>query len=116
MNSILVVEDERSLELLYQQELSQEGYHVFSTSTGEDALSILDKENIDLVILDLKLPQMSGLELLGRMLTKKRDMKVVINTAFANYKSDFTCWLADDYVIKSSDLSELKSTVRKHIH
>ena len=61
MNNILVVEDEKSLELLYKLELTEEGYNVLSASTGEDALLILDRENIDLVILDLKLPKMSGL-------------------------------------------------------
>jgi two-component system response regulator (stage 0 sporulation protein F) len=113
---ILVVEDEESLQLLYKQELSSEGYCVFSTSTAKDAMSILTKERFDLVVLDIKLPDMGGNELLEKMLLRHRNMKVVINSAYAQFKDDFSSWLADDYIIKSSDLSELKTTIHRNLN
>ena len=111
MQNILIVEDEENLQILYQQEISELGYNVLTTDSGEEALSILAKEDIDLVVLDIKLKGMNGLEALEDMLLKNRNLKVVINSAFASYKDDFSSWLADAYVIKSSDLGELKTAV-----
>ena len=113
MKPILVVEDEDSLRLLYEHELSDSGYKVITTSSGEDAISILAKQKVDLVVLDIRLTGINGLEALEEMLLKNRNLKVVINTAYANYKDDFSSWLADAYLIKSSDLSELKLTIQE---
>jgi len=112
MKKILVVEDEDSLRLLYQQELEQEGYDVVTVESGEKAIEVLESGPIDLVVLDIRLTGMNGLEALEEMLLKNRNLKVIINTAYANYKDDFSSWLADAYLIKSSDLSELKETVK----
>ncbi|MEE9171261.1 MAG: response regulator [bacterium] len=116
MKNVLVVEDEDSLRLLYKQELVEDGYNVIAVDSGEDALERLDKNKIDLVVLDIRLGGMSGLEALEGLLSKQRDLKVVINTAYANFKDDFSSWLADAYVIKSADLSELKSTIHRLIN
>ena len=113
MKNVLVVEDEDSLRLLYKQELSLEGLNVITVDTGEDAINKVKTTDIDLVVLDIRLSGMNGLEALEGMLAKRRDLKVVINTAYSNYKEDFSSWLADAYLIKSSDLSELKTTIHK---
>ena len=112
MKKILVVEDEDDLRLLYQQELEQEGYDVVTVESGEEAIKVLEKESINLVVLDIRLTGMNGLEALEEMLLRNRNLKVIINTAYANYKDDFSSWLADAYLIKSSDLSELKETIQ----
>ncbi len=112
MKKILVVEDEESLRLLYQEELKNEGYEVVTVESGEEAIEILEKNNIDLVVLDIRLTGINGLEALEEMLLKNRNLKVIINTAYANYKDDFSSWLADAYLIKSSDLTELKETIK----
>jgi len=113
MKTILVVEDEENLQILYSQELTDSGYNVITVESGEKAISILDKEKVDLVVLDIRLTGMNGLEALEEMLLKNRNLKVVINTAYATYKDDFSSWLADDYVVKSSDLTELKTSIAK---
>jgi len=110
--TILIVEDEESLRLLYKRELEEEGYKVETVASGEEAVKKIDGDHIDLVVLDIRLGGMTGLEALEEMLLKKRDIKVVINTAYASYKDDFSSWLADAYIIKSSDLTELKATIR----
>lgn len=113
MKKILVVEDEENLRILYKQELSEPEYDVITVESGEEALDVLKDEKIDLVVLDIRLTGMNGLETLEEMLLKDRDLKVIINTAFANYKDDFSSWLADAYIVKSSDVSELKSKVNE---
>lgn len=116
MKNVLVVEDEDSLRLLYKNELTEEGLNIITVDSGEDAMKRLGADNIDLVVLDIRLPGINGLEVLEGMLTRNRDLKVIINTAYANYKDDFSSWLADAYLVKSSDLSELKSTIRNLIN
>jgi DNA-binding NtrC family response regulator len=55
----------------------------------------------------------SGLQLLQKIVREKTDLPVILCTAFSCYKDDFSSWLADAYVVKSSDLTELKSEVRR---
>ena len=114
MSTILVVEDEESLRLLYQRELTSEGFQVISAESGEEAVQKLNGNSVDLVVLDIRLTDMNGLEALEEMLLKNRNLKVVINTAYANYKDDFSSWLADAYLIKSADLDELNYTYTCH--
>ncbi len=113
MKKILIVEDEENLRILYKQEISEPNYDVITVESGEEALTVLNDEKIDLVVLDIRLTGMNGLETLEEMLLKNRDLKVIINTAFANYKDDFSSWLADAYIVKSSDVSELKSKINE---
>ncbi|MCK4547634.1 MAG: response regulator [Candidatus Eisenbacteria sp.] len=113
MKTVLVVEDDESLRMLYEKELSDEGYRVLVVESGNAALDIIWKESCDAVILDIKMERPDGLEVLSRIKEKKRDMPVIINTAYSTYKGDFGSWAADAYVVKSSDLTELKEAVRR---
>jgi DNA-binding response OmpR family regulator len=112
VKTILLVEDEANLRLLYEQELGEEGYKIISVGSGEEALDLFDREPIDLAVLDIKLDRMSGIELLRRMKGKRRDLKVVLNTAYPTYKADFGSWSADAFLVKSADLAQLKTTIQ----
>ncbi len=109
---ILLVEDEESLRILYEEELQAEGYEVLSASNGKEALRRLEGESPDLIILDIVMPVMDGMETLGRIMGKKRNIPIIIHTSYPGYREDFMSWAADAYVAKSSDLRELKDTVR----
>jgi len=113
MKTILVVEDERNLRAMYAQELEAEGYEVIAVSDAGAAKATFEENKIDLAILDLKLDGPSGIDVLQHLAREHRCVKVIINTAYASYKSDFHTWSADAYVVKSSDLDELKSRVRE---
>jgi CheY-like chemotaxis protein len=56
---------------------------------------------------------MDGVEAMGRMLARKKDLPVILNTAYSSYQDDFRSWPAEAYVIKASDMSELKRAIRK---
>lgn len=109
MPRILVVEDEANLRLLYRNELEVEGYEVSDVGTGAEALQVLEYEKIDAVVLDLRLPDVYGLDLLGDMLSQRRQLPIIINTAYDQFRHDFHSWGAEAFVTKSSDLSELKN-------
>ena len=68
----------------------------------------------DLVIMDVSMPGMDGIDMMGRMLCRNHKLPIILNTAYASYKEDFRSWAADAYVVKSADLTELKQTV-KHV-
>jgi DNA-binding response OmpR family regulator len=109
---ILLVEDEESLRLLYEEELKAEGYEVVTAGNGKEALRQLEGIKPDLIILDIVMPVMDGMETLGRIMGKKRNIPIIIHTSYPGYREDFMSWAADAYVAKSSDLRELKETVR----
>ncbi len=111
MKTLLVVDDEKNICRLYQQELCDEGYRVLVAENGNEAIDLLKKENIDLAILDIKMDGLNGIDTLKQLLALKKELKVILNSAYSIYKSDFATWLADAYLIKSSDLTELKKTI-----
>ena len=110
---ILVVEDEEGLRLLYEEELKAEGYEVFTAQNGREALQQLERIKPDLIILDIVMPVMDGMEALGRIVGKERNIPVIMNTSYPGYREDFMSWAADAYVMKSTDLRELKDKVRE---
>ncbi len=113
MKKILIVEDEKDQQILYEEELSEMGYALQVASNGEEALQMARSERPDLVILDIKMPGKSGLDVLQDLLNDEPRIPVIINTAYTHYKDDFMSWAADEYIVKSSDLTELKNAVRK---
>jgi len=111
MPTILIVEDDEHQQLLYQEELKEEGYEVVVASSGEQALELVKKVTPDLIVLDIAMPGMDGVEALGRLLAQDNQLPVILHTAYATYKDNFMTWSADAYVVKSSDLSELKAEI-----
>ncbi len=110
---ILVVEDEGVLRFLYEEELKTEGYEVLTAGNGKEAVQKVEEGKPDLVVLDIVMPVMDGIETLGPILGKERKIPIILHTSHAEYQEDLKSWAADAYVIKSSDLSELKATIRK---
>jgi len=113
MITVLVVEDDKNQRLLYEQELKLEGYEVVTAADGKDALGKIQEQLPDLIIMDINMPKMDGIETMGKILGKNREIPVIINTAYSNYKDNFMSWAADAYIVKSSDLSELKNTAKE---
>ncbi len=113
MTVILLVEDDKNQRLLYEQELKHDGYDVVTASDGKEALEKVQKQLPDIVIMDINMPKMDGIEAMGRILSKNKAIPVIINTAYTNYKDSFMSWVADAYVVKSSDLSELKGKIKE---
>lgn len=113
--NILLVEDEKSLCLLYEEELSREGYAVTAVTNAEAALAELGKTAFDLIITDIRMPGKNGIELITQIMGLRKDIPIIINSAYQSYKEDFMTWAADAYVVKSSSLDELKSKIKQLI-
>lgn len=84
---VLVVEDERRLRALLVDMIPELGFTARGAATGEEALSIIETHTPDILLLDLQLPNMSGIELFERVRAKHPEMQVVILTAFGDLES-----------------------------
>lgn len=110
---ILVVDDEKHIRMLYQEELQVEGYDVAVSDGEEDILAVIDREKPAIVILDIKLgANRSGLDLLQVIRGKHQDLPVILSTAYDSFQHDLKSIAADFYVVKSVDLTELKDKVK----
>ncbi len=113
MTRLLVVDDEPDIRYLYAAELADDGYQVDAAGSSAEAALRLQETDYDLIVLDIQMKGESGLQLLQKLVREKQDLPVILCTAFNCYKDDFSSWLADAYVVKSSDLTELKTEIRR---
>ncbi len=113
MVRILIVEDEEKIARFTELELVHEGYEVVKADNGRDGLEIAEKGGIDLILLDIMLPQINGLEVLRR-LRKNSDIPVIMLTA-RDAVMDKVSGLdagADDYITKPFAIEELLARIR----
>ena len=111
--TILVVDDEDSIRTLYKAEFEEEGYRVLCASGGAQAMGFIEDELVHVVVLDIKLKGESGLQILQNIVRNHNETPVILSTAYGSYKDDFSSWLAEAYVVKSSSLNELKQQLAK---
>lgn len=112
---ILVVDDDESLRRVTQVQLQQTGYEVTAASDGNEALAVLERFPADLVITDLKMPGMSGLELLKRIRSAYSEIVIIMATAFGTIENAVEAMRAGayDYVTKPVQIEELRITVSR---
>ncbi len=103
---ILIVDDNEDFRVLCKYELEDAGYEVVMAGTAAGAMESFRREKPDLVVLDIKLPDMDGLELLGRIKESGSDVPVIMHTAY-DYMYDLASEISDAYVVKSADFREL---------
>jgi DNA-binding response OmpR family regulator len=108
---ILIVDDEEHIRFLYSEELTEAGYEVITADSGYKVLERIDREKPDLVVLDIKMVDYNGLDLLQDIRNKYYNLPVVLCTAYDTFKEDMKSIAADYYVIKSFDLTELKTKI-----
>ena len=115
MESILIVDDDKNLCEALADELKEVGYNINSVNDADSALRILDKEDFDLLLLDLKMPEKDGFYVLNKLRETGKNIKVIVLTAYADVKSaiDSAKLGASDFVSKPYDLDELIITIRK---
>ncbi|GAX59829.1 response regulator [Candidatus Scalindua japonica] len=113
MASILFVEKYKNQRLLFEQEFSQEGYDVTITSDGKDASDKVKTRPPDIIVMDVCILNISGVEAMSRILKKLKSIPLIIYTAYDSYKDVCRIWGADAYLVKSSDLTELTNKIEE---
>ena len=114
MKRILFVDSYLPLVALYKEEFTDEGYEVTIARNGKEALRKYRKTLPDLVVMDLHLPDMDGVELINSFLVINSHALIIINDAHP-HKEDFRTWMAEDQLLKSYDFSQLKKKVRESL-
>jgi two-component system response regulator PilR (NtrC family) len=114
MASILVVDDELSMREFLKILLEKEGYQVATAAEGKTALDLAEKNGFDLVISDIRMPGMSGLDLLTQLKLLQADIGVIMITAFASPDDAVSAMKngAFDYITKPFNVDEIKTVVR----
>ncbi len=117
MPAILIVEDEAKMRRLLELNLGEDGFTTFSAEDAETGLKLLQQNPIDLVLTDLKLPGMNGLEFLQAVKRQNAALPVVVMTAFGSVETAVEAMKAgaSDYVLKPFSLSEMRMVVRKEL-
>jgi CheY-like chemotaxis protein len=110
---ILCVDDDSALLTLYRDELAEEGYEVALAGSGKEALEKVAQEKFALILLDVLMPGMDGIDTLRAILEKEPSALVVLNTIYPEYLEKFRELGAAGCIIKSSDLAQFKKTIRE---
>ncbi len=115
MKHILVVDDEEHILTLFEDELTDAGYRVTTTDSGEGALKCIEGEVPDLIVLDIRMPDMHGLEVLEKIRDDHKELPVILCTAVHGLKDDYTVWDArvSAYLTKPIDLDDLVYKVQE---
>jgi len=113
--TILIVDDEKDLCTVLSDSLSQDRYRVVTAFNGKTALQIAKKEKPDLMLLDIKMPGMDGIEVLKKIKKMREELAVIMFTAFGTLETAREAMKlgAYDYVTKPVDLFLLKSLVKE---
>ena len=117
MKYVLLVDDEENILALFKDELEDQGYGVETASSGKAALELFARRTPDLVILDIRMPDMHGIEVLAGIREQNETVPVVMCTAVRGLKDEYTVWASkvSGYLTKPLDLEELVAKVREVI-
>lgn len=113
MAKILIVDDEENIRLFYAEELKDDGYEVATAADGYNLVEKIREEKPNVVILDIKIAGYNGLDLLQEIRKEFYDLPVILCSAYSSFKGELRTYSADMYVVKSSDLTELKKEIKK---
>jgi DNA-binding NtrC family response regulator len=116
--NILVVDDDTELRKVLSSILSEEGYSVKTVENGKQAIEVSEKKRFDLALIDIKLPDMEGTELLHRLKEKQPHIVTVIITGFPTIQNAMGAVNegADGYILKPFEIRKLLEAIRKHLN
>ncbi|HZG59033.1 MAG TPA: response regulator [Anoxybacillus sp.] len=116
-NKILIVDDQYGIRILLNEVFQKEGYTTFQAANGVQALDIVQKHSPDLVLLDMKIPGMDGIEILKRIKAINQDIRVIIMTAYGELDmiQETKELGAIMHFAKPFDIDELRAAVKKHL-
>ena len=108
MSKILIIDDDYAIRYLYQEELSSEGYEVFTTGDCTSLLRTIKEQEPDVIVLDIMMEGYNGLDLLPDIRNTYSELPVILCTSYHMFKYEPKSLTADYFVVKNSDLSDLK--------
>ncbi|GEM_PF-209591 len=111
--AVLLVEDNPDQCRAYEAELTREGYAVRVAHDGWEALAACQQAMPDIVVTDINMPGMDGIDAMERLIGKNNRIPIILYSSYAGYRDNYRSWSADAYLTKSADLTELTATIRR---
>ena len=113
--TILLAEDEESSRFLYYEELSEEGYRVLTAENGFHVLGTLEDQKVDLLMTDVKMPDMHALEMIPRVREEHPDLPIIVVSAFRGLENEFgiTGFNIESFFVKPVDMNAVKEKIRE---
>ena len=108
MKRILIVEDDAAIRWLYSEELSEEGYRVFTTNNYSELEHVISQHKPDLILFDIRTGKVSDLDVLYHIRESEPAIPMILCSGCPEFPAHIKSWIADSYVGKSSDLNALK--------
>lgn len=114
---ILIVDDQYGIRILLNEVFQKEGYTTFQAANGYQAIDIVEKHSPDLVLLDMKIPGMDGIEILKRLKAINQEIRVIIMTAYGELDmiQEAKDLGAITHFAKPFDIDEIREAVKKHV-
>jgi DNA-binding response OmpR family regulator len=112
MTTILIIDEDQTIRMLYSNELSEDGYDVLACGDAAEVMELIRCRNPDLVVMEVRLRNYNGLDLLQHISLAYRDLPIILCTACLAFMEDPRSLAARDYVVKSSKINELKAVIR----
>ena len=113
--TVMVVENNEHLLQIYTQSLEENGFKVISLTSGKEAIDRVKKVRPNVIVLDTIPKDMEGLQVLDEIKSYDSTIPVILNLFYKNYDMDSRSELADDYIVKSTDLSEFIDKVKHYV-
>ena len=108
MKRILIVDDDAAIRWLYSEELSEEGYRIFTTNNYSELEHVISQHKPDLILFDIRTGKVGDLDVLYHVRESEPGIAIVLCSGCPEVPGHFKSWIADSYVGKSSDLNALK--------
>ena len=113
MHKIWVADDDDAIRMVLEESLNSAGFDVTLFCDADSLIENLKTDKPDLVITDIKMPGMDGIDVMNKIKDEKRDIPIILCSAYGQYKQGFRIWASDAYVVKSADLRELRLTIKE---
>ena len=113
MAKVLLVDGDSVWTTFCAAELRRDGHDVRLARDGYEALEEIERDRPDLVVTEIRLAGIDGLDLLARILDRHRTLPVILNSVLGGYRDNFLTWAAEAYLLKSLDAAPLRAKVRE---
>lgn len=114
--TILITDDDKSIREYYKELLSENGYTVITAENGAECLNVTFNESVSMILLDINLPDINGLELLKRIKCMNDEIPVLLLSAHEKYKRNFASLYAEEYLVKDKKTETILRKIHDNLH